>query len=73
MKKVAFMFVAAMAMSFAACTGNQKANTEGTDSLDATIDEVVETVVEDVDSTAQEVGDSLTEVAAEVVETVEAQ
>ncbi|MBR0202486.1 MAG: hypothetical protein IJQ44_08510 [Bacteroidaceae bacterium] len=49
MKKVAFMFVAVLAMTFASC-GNQTANNaEGCDTLceDTTAEEVVDTVVAD--------------------------
>ncbi|MBQ1835961.1 MAG: hypothetical protein II129_02860 [Paludibacteraceae bacterium] len=65
MKKVAFMFVAAMAISFASCGGQATATAEAVDSLAETCDSVVEEVVD----SALEVVDSA---AAEVVETAEA-
>ncbi len=69
MKKVAFMFVAAMAMSFAACTGNKPA--AETETIDETLDEPVEVVEEVADSLA---GDSVqAEVEAVEAEVVEAQ
>jgi len=67
MKKVAFMFVAAMALSFAACGGQTKNadqqcdSTECCDSAAAVVEEVVDSVEEVVDSVAAEV----TEVVAE--------
>ena len=70
MKKVAFMFVAAMAMSFAACTGNQKAETEAVDSTNQVVNEAIDQAVEEAaaekDSLNQANGDSLTQVAPEV-------
>ena len=49
MKKVAFMFVAALAMTFASCGGNKTANAECADScaFDSAVEEVVDTVVVD--------------------------
>lgn len=67
MKKVAFMFVAAMAMSFAACTGNKPA--EQTEATEA-IDETVEAVEEAIDTLAQQVDTAqavVEEAAAEVL------
>jgi hypothetical protein len=60
MKKVAFMFVAAMALSFAACGGQTKASEEACDSAAccdsaAVVEEVVDTLAEVVDSAAAEV------------------
>ena len=58
MKKVAFMFVAALAISFAACTGQTKATAEACDSTvcdSAVVEEVVDSVLEVVDSAAAEV------------------
>ncbi len=55
MKKVAFMFVAAMALSFAACGGQTKASEEACDSAacdSAVVEEVVDTLAEVVDSAA---------------------
>jgi hypothetical protein len=68
MKKVAFMFVAAMAISFAACTGQTKTTEEACDSAaccadTAVVEEVVDSVLEVVDSAAA----AVEEVAAEVV------
>lgn len=57
MKKVAFMFVAALAISFASCGGQTKASEEACDSA-ACDSAVVEEVVVDsavVDSAAAEV------------------
>ena len=54
MKKVAFMFVAIAAMSFASC-GNKTATAEAIDSLEAEVDsfvEVVDSTLEVVDSVA---------------------
>lgn len=67
MKKVAFMFVAAMAISFASCGGQTKATEETCDS--ATCCEAAEVVEEVVDSAAA-VADTVAaaaETAAEVV------
>ena len=62
------MFVAAMAISFAACTGQTKTTEEACDSAACCADTAV---VEVVDSLVQEVVDSaaavVEEVAAEVV------
>ena len=59
MKKVAFMFVAAMALSFAACGDQTKASEEACDSAaccdSAVVEEVVDTLAEVVDSAAAEV------------------
>ena len=60
MKKVAFMFVAAMAISFASCGGQTKATEETCDSACCEAAEVVEEVVD----SAAAVADS---VVAEVV------
>ena len=62
------MFVAAMAISFASCGGQTKANEEACDSAasceEATVvEEVVDTTLEVVDSAAA----AVEEVAAEVV------
>lgn len=61
------MFVAAMAISFAACTGQTKATEEACDSAaccdTVTVEEVVDSILEVVDSAAAVVE----EVAAEVV------
>lgn len=62
MKKVAFMFVAALAISFASCGGQTKATEE-------TADSVVAEVACDSASCDSVCADS---VAAEVVEVVEA-
>ncbi|MCR4994282.1 MAG: hypothetical protein K6A32_02705 [Bacteroidales bacterium] len=70
MKKVAFMFVAAMAISFASCGGQTKATEEVCDSAaaccedTAVVEEVVDTLVEEVVDSAAAVAE---EVAAEVV------
>ncbi len=56
MKKVAFMFVAALAISFASCGGQTKASEEACDSAacdSAVVEEVVDSAV--VDSAAAEV------------------
>ncbi|MCR5779047.1 MAG: entericidin [Bacteroidaceae bacterium] len=56
MKKVAFMFVAALAISFASCGGQTKASEEACDSTacdSAVVEEVVDSAV--VDSAAAEV------------------
>jgi hypothetical protein len=63
MKKVAFMFVAAMAISFASCGGQTAANTECADSTCEAAQEIVEVV----DSTAEAVVDSAAAVVEEVV------
>ena len=63
MKKVAFMFVAAMAISFASCGGQTAANTECEDSCCAAAEELVEVV----DSAAEAVVDSAAAVVEEVV------
>ena len=73
MKKVAFMFVAAMAMSFAACTGNQKATNETADSLDQALDQAVEEVAQEVDSTAQAGVDSVAQAVQAAADSVQAQ
>lgn len=61
------MFVAAMAISFAACTGQTKTTEEACDSAacceETVVEEVVDTLAEVVDSAAAVVE----EVAAEVV------
>ena len=61
MKKVAFMFVAAMALSFAACGGQTKASEEcdSTACDSAVVEEVVDTVV--VDSVVAEVAEVVAE------------
>ena len=64
MKKVAFMFVAAMALSFAACGGQTKASEEACDSACCDSAAAVEEVV---DTTLAEVVDSAAVEAAEVV------
>lgn len=64
MKKVAFMFVAAMAISFASCGGQTAANTENADSACC---EPAEEIVEVVDSAAEAVVDSAAAVVEEVV------
>ena len=64
MKKVAFMFVAAMAISFASCGGQTAANTECADSACC---EAAEEIVEVVDSAAEAVVDSAAAVVEEVV------
>jgi hypothetical protein len=61
MKKVAFMFVAAMAISFASCGGQTAANTECEDSACC---EAAEEIVEEVADTVPAAADS---VAAEVL------
>ena len=63
MKKVAFMFVAAMAISFASCGGQTAANAEA---VDSTCCEAAEVVEEVVDSTIAVV-DSAAAVVEEVV------
>ena len=65
MKKVAFMFVAAMAISFASCGGQTAANTENADS--ACCEPAEEEIVEVVDSAAEAVVDSSAAVVEEVV------
>ena len=65
MKKVAFMFVAVLAISFASCGGQTKACGEACDSACADSNAVVEVV-----DSALEVVDSA---AAEVVEAVVAE
>ena len=55
MKKVAFMFVAAMAISFASCGGQATATTEA----------AADTLAETVDSAAAEVAETAQEVVAE--------
>lgn len=58
MKKVAFMFVAAMALSFAACGGQTKASEECDSTAcgdSAVVEEVVDSVAEVVDSIVAEV------------------
>ena len=64
MKKVAFMFVAAMAISFASCGGQTAANAEAADS---TCCEAAEEIVEAGDSVVVEVLDSAAAVVEEVV------
>ena len=61
MKKVAFMFVAAMALSFAACGGQTKASEEcdSTACDSVVVEEVVDTVV--VDSVVAEVAEVVAE------------
>lgn len=61
MKKVAFMFVAAMALSFAACGGQTKASEEcdSTACDTVVVEEVVDTVV--VDSVVAEVAEVVAE------------
>jgi len=66
MKKVAFMFVAAMALSFAACGGQTKASEEASDSAAccdsaAAVEEVVDTLAEVVDSAAVEAAEVVAE------------
>ena len=66
MKKVAFMFVAAMALSFAACGGQTKASEEACDSTAccdsaAAVEEVVDTLAEVVDSAAVEAAEVVAE------------
>jgi len=63
MKKVAFMFVAAMALSFAACGGQTKASQEcdSTACDTVVVEEVVDSVVEVVDSAAAEVAEVVAE------------
>lgn len=61
------MFVAAMAISFAACTGQTKATEEACDSAaccDTAVVEVVDSLVEEIVDSAAAV---VEEVAAEVV------
>ena len=57
MKKVAFMFVAAMALSFAACGGQTKASEEACDSAaccdSAVVEEVVDTLAEELKQKAK--------------------
>ena len=69
MKKVAFMFVAAMAISFASCGGQATATAEAVDStfeaVDSVVEEVVDSAREVVDSVAAEVVDAAAEVVAE--------
>ena len=62
MKKVAFMFVAAMAISFASCGGQTAANTECEDSSSCAAEEIVEVV----DNAAEAVVDSAAAVVEEV-------
>ena len=65
MKKVAFMFVAAMAIAFASCGGAQTKNAEECcDSTAACCDSAAAVAEETVDTLVQEVVDS---VAAEVL------
>lgn len=65
MKKVAFMFVAAMAISFASCGGQTKAADEACDSTCCA--DSVEAVVEEVVDSAAAVADSVVAEVAEVV------
>jgi hypothetical protein len=70
MKKVAFMFVAAMAISFASCGGQATATTEAAadtlaETVDSVVEEVVDTTLEVVDSAAAEVAETAQEVVAE--------
>jgi hypothetical protein len=65
MKKVAFMFVAAMAISFASCGGAQQKAEETCDSAQCCADSIVEEVVEVVDSAAEVVDSVAAEVVAE--------
>ncbi|MBP5772275.1 MAG: hypothetical protein J6W75_13180 [Bacteroidaceae bacterium] len=65
MKKVAFMFVAAMAISFASCGGAQQKAEEACDSVCCEAAEVVDTLAEVVDSVAAEVVEEAAEVVAE--------
>ena len=69
MKKVAFMFVAAMAISFASCGGQTAANTESTDSASCG-EAVVEEVVEVVDTAAAAVDSAATKVVEEAAAVV---
>ncbi|MBO4905628.1 MAG: hypothetical protein J5486_01160 [Bacteroidaceae bacterium] len=64
MKKIAFMFVAAMAMTFAACGGNatSEAAAEDTTAVEGEAVEVVEEVVEEADTTAVEADTTAVEV-----------
>ena len=68
MKKVAFMFVAIAAMSFASC-GNKTATGEAVDSViedvDSLVEEVVDSTLEVVDSATAEVVEAAEEVVAE--------
>ena len=68
MKKVAFMFVAVAAMSFASC-GNKTATAEAVDTLaaeaDTLVEEVVDTLAEAADTAAAEVVEEAAEVVAE--------
>ena len=64
MKKVAFMFVAAMAIAFASCGGAQTKNAEECCDSTACCDSVAAVAEEVVDSVVEVVVDS---VAAEVV------
>ncbi len=67
MKKVAFMFVAAMALSFAACGGQTKASEEcdSTACDSAVVEEVVDSAAAVVDSAAAVVDSVVAEVVAE--------
>lgn len=67
MKKVAFMFVAAMAISFASCGGQTAANTESGDttSCEGVVEEIEKEVVDTLaaDSAIAEVGEEAAVVA----------
>lgn len=68
MKKVAFMFVAAMAISFASCGGAQQKAEEACDSTQCCVDSAAAVVEEVVDSAATVVDSAaaaVTEVVAE--------
>ncbi len=44
MKKLAFLFVAVAAMSFASCGNGTQASEEATDTIDETVEEVCDTM-----------------------------
>jgi len=65
MKKVAFMFVAVLAISFASCGGQTKASSEACDSAACdssnAVVEVCDSALEVVDSAAAEVAEVVAE------------
>ena len=69
MKKIAFMFVAAMAMTFAACGGNATSEAAETDTT-AVEGEAVEVVEETVEEAAEEGDSTAVEVVEEAVEAI---
>ena len=72
MKKLVFMFVAAMAISFASCGGQTAANVETVDSdtVVAVVEEVVDSAAAVVDTVATEAAEAATEVVEEAAEVV---